>query len=89
VRIFRILRAFFPSIERLLRRLSLRVQVAILLAVAMLPVGIFAVAQGMANYSVTKKLQREALTLGAVEASQNEQGEILEACGKLSAIGSQ
>lgn len=83
------LRAFFPSTERLLRRLSLRVQVAILLAIAMLPVGVFAVAQGVANYKLTKKLQHEAVTLGAVEASQGEQGEILEAFGQLSAIGSQ
>jgi len=81
--------AFFPSVERLLRRLSLRAQVAILLAIAMLPVGVFAVAQGTANYTVTKKLQREAVTLGAVEASQKEQGEILEAFGKLAGIASQ
>jgi len=89
VRFLRRVWAFFPSIERLLRRLSLRAQVAILLAIAMLPVGVFAVAQGAANYTVTKKLQREAVTLGAVEASQREQGEILEAFGQLSAIGSQ
>jgi len=55
----------------------------------MLPVGVFAVAQGAANYTVTKKLQREAVTLGAVEASQKEQGEILEAFGILSAISTQ
>ncbi len=83
------LRAFFPSVEHVLRRLSLRVQVAILLAIAMLPVGVFAVAQGTENYTVTKKLQREAVTLGAVEASQREQGEILEAFGQLSALASQ
>ncbi len=76
----------FPSLERLLRKLSLRAQVAILLAVAMLPIGVFAVAQGITNYSETKKLRREAFTFEAVQASQVEQAAILEAFGALNAL---
>jgi len=78
--------SFFPLLEHLLRKLSLRAQVAILLAVAMLPIGVFAVAQGITNYSETKKLRREAFTFEAVEASQIEQAAILEAFGALSAL---
>ena len=83
------IRALFPPLERLLRKISLRAQVAILLAVAMLPVGIFAVAQGISNYSETKKLRQETFTLEAMEAGQVEQAAILEAFGALSAIDSQ
>jgi len=82
-------RAAFPPLERLLRKISLRAQVAILLAVAMLPVGVFAVAQGISNYSSTKKLLREALTFEAVEAGQVEQFAITEAFGALNALDSQ
>lgn len=82
-------RALFPPLERLLRKISLRAQVAILLAVAMLPVGVFAVAQGVSNYSATKKLLREALTFEAVEAGQVEQTAIAEAFGALNALDSQ
>ncbi len=78
--------ALFPSIERILHKLSLRAQVAILLAIAMLPVGVIAVAQGIANYQETKKLRREAFTFEALEAGQIEQAAILEAFGKLSAL---
>ena len=82
-------RALFPPLERLLGKMSLRVQVAILLAVAMLPVGVFAIAQGITNYSETKKLRREAFTVEAIEAGQNEQAAIREAFGILRAINSQ
>ncbi len=78
--------SIFPSLERLLRKLSLRAQVAILLAVAMLPIGVFAVAQGITNYAETKKLRREAFTFEAVQASQIEQAAILEAFGALNAL---
>ena len=89
MRLLRRIRSYFPSLERLLRKLSLRAQVAILLAVAMTPVGIFAITQGMSTYSETKKLRREAFALGAVQASRDEQAAILEAFGKLSALNSQ
>jgi two-component sensor histidine kinase len=89
VKPLRRVRAIFPSLERVLRRLSLRAQVAILLAVAMMPVGIFAAAQGLTNYSETKQLRREAFTLGAVEASRDEKAAILEAFGHLAALNSQ
>jgi two-component sensor histidine kinase len=82
-------RALFPPLERLLRKISLRAQVAILLAVAMLPVGVFAVAQGISTYTSTKKLLSEALTFEAVEAGQNEQTAISEAFGALNALASQ
>lgn len=85
----RLLAGLASTIERTLRRLSLRTQVAILLAAAMLPVGIFAIAQGVSVYRETKELRREALTLGAVEASRAEQAAILEAFGMLGALESQ
>lgn len=82
-------RQFFPSLERILRKLSLRAQIAILLAVAMTPVGVISIAQGVSSYSETKKLWRETYALGAVEASQEEQAAILEAFGALGALDSQ
>ena len=71
------------------RPLSLRLQVALLLAFATLPVGVLAVAQGYASFSNTQRLQREALSSDAFKQSAHEQGMIREAFGALDALSSQ
>lgn len=83
------IRRFLPSFDRVLRKLNLRLQVAILLTVAMLPVGIFAVAQAMTNYSETKRLLQETYSREAVQASTEEHAAILEAFGALGALDTQ
>ena len=65
------------------RSFSLRVQVAVLLALAMLPVGIFAFQQGIKNYSETKRLRQETFILEALQAGRLEQAAINEAFGAL------
>lgn len=65
------------------RGFSLRVQVAVLLALAMLPVGVFAFQQGIDNYSETKRLRQETFILEALQAGRLEQAAINEAFGAL------
>ncbi len=69
--------------------LSLRLQVALLLAFATLPVGVLAVAQGYASFSDTQRLQRASLASDAFKESAREQGMIREAFGVLDALNSQ
>ncbi len=69
--------------------LSLRLQVAVLLAFATLPVGVLAVAQGYASFSATQRLQRSALASEAFMESAREQGMIREAFGALDTLNSQ
>lgn len=80
------MRRILPSLDRLLRRISLRVQIAILLALAMLPVGIFAAAQAFGNYAEVKRLRLEAYTQEAVQAGREEQAAVQEAFGALGAL---
>ncbi len=68
---------------------SLRVQVAMLLAVATLPVGVLAVAQGYATYVDALDLRRAALSSEASKASDRERGAISEAFGALDALQAQ
>ena len=58
------IRRMMPSLDRLLRHLSLRAQIAILLAVAMMPVGIFAMAQATTNYAEVKRFSAGSLRAG-------------------------
>ena len=71
------------------KSLSLRLQVALLLAFATLPVGVLAVAQGYASFSDTQRLQRSALASEAFKQSAREKGMIREAFGALDALDSQ
>lgn len=71
------------------RTLSLRLQVALLLAFATLPVGVLAVAQGYAAFSDTRELRRSALASAALKETVREQGLILEAFGVIDAFKSQ
>ena len=68
---------------------SLRVQVAMLLAVATLPVGVLAVAQGYATYNDARDLRRGVLAAEASKASDQERGAISEAFGALDALQAQ
>ena len=71
------------------RPLSLRLQVALMLAFATLPVGVLAVAQGYAAFTDSKKLLQETLTRDARKQSAQEKGAIREAFGALDALLSQ
>ena len=73
-------------IERILSRLSLRAQVAILITVAMLPVGVFAVAQGFGSYGEIKRLRQEAAVSAARAAGREERSAIREGFGALRAL---
>ena len=68
---------------------NLRSQVAILLALATLPVGVLAVAQGLAAYRETQTLRLDTVARNAIEASREERGAILEAFGSISALDGQ
>jgi len=70
------------------RTLSLRVQVALLLAFATLPVGVLAVAQGYAAFADTKKLRRAHLASEALKQTTHQQGLISEAFGALDVVNS-
>ncbi len=71
------------------RSLSLRLQVALLLAFATLPVGVLAVAQGYAVFSDTKELRRSTLANAAIKETLREQGLIREAFGALDVLSRQ
>lgn len=79
----------FSLLERLLGKLSLRAQVAILLAAAMLPVGGLSLSQGISNYTETIRLRQETFTLEALQAGKLEQAAIQRAFGALAALNSQ
>jgi two-component sensor histidine kinase len=82
-------RSRIPILGRLFRTLSLRVQVAILLALAMLPVGILALDQGIHNYTETKRLRQESFVLEALQAGEMEQAAINEAFGAMGVLKAQ
>ena len=71
------------------RPLSLRLQVALLLAFATLPVGVIAVAQGYAAFSDSEELRRVTLASEAFKQTTREQGLIRETLGALDALRSQ
>lgn len=73
----------------MLSRMTLRSQVALLLTLALLPVGVLEITQGYANYKETRKLRRTALAQKALDASSEEHDAIFEAFGALSGLDPQ
>lgn len=71
------------------RSVNLRTQVAMLLALATLPVGVLAVAQGLAAFRETQVLRLAAIARESIEISREERGAVLEAFGSIIAIDPQ
>ena len=71
------------------RTVNLRTQVAMLLALATLPVGVLAVAQGLAAFRETQALRLAGIARDAIQISREERGAVLEAFGSIEAIGPQ
>lgn len=69
--------------------LNLRTQVAMLLALATLPVGVLAVAQGFAAYRETQSLRLAGIARDSVQASRAERGALIEAFGSITALDPQ